>query len=596
MYLLASYIIVVATLIRPSVLLSTFDPQCTQPDETVNVVETANTRGTFDILYLTLPTLFVCTWTVQHLNIRQPKSSANSCSSSRRAKFRESIQEAWPQIMWMLITIIAPEIIIALAFQDWMLVRRFFCILESNGDRQDVSWTKTHVFFANMGGFVLTLKMKKDENLFYEDERMLEVLAKVEGIESEWKGSSSWTAAGYERKRLRKILHGDKRKAHPQSLVRNEASPANPELEREEVQQRYETLMFDQSPGPFSQPTAAPQASSSTGQAAQLRPEHVIAVEGNDEIRPIVEESANPPHSSPVLLQTRVIESASMRQRKQPSKPQAPETEDIELYLSAIQLYVAHQLGLIKALPAYAEKKILDKSKSDGFVKLYALIQVGAFLTRIAKRCVKGLPISQLELAVLAFCLCCFLAYCFYWSKPQSALVSKTFPIPDYAADDAPRLAIRTDLNILKYLGSIDFIGTTFVPPFVTERREPTTPIPNDAMDGVCFTILRVQTHYAEIAAVLAGVAFGALYFTAWSFPFPSKIEMLLWRVSCGLTAGGPILYDIANIVMTSYDHGGIRHAVVLYAIATFYLFARIFLIVEMFRTLFFLPPHSFAA
>lgn len=44
-------------------------PNCTIPTADVHFIETPTARGTFDILMLALPTLLLCTWTVQHPNV-----------------------------------------------------------------------------------------------------------------------------------------------------------------------------------------------------------------------------------------------------------------------------------------------------------------------------------------------------------------------------------------------------------------------------------------------------------------------------------------------------------------------------------------------
>jgi hypothetical protein len=322
--------------------------------------------------------------------------------------------------------------------------------------------------------------------------------------------------------------------------------------------------------------------------------------ENVDDIRPIQVGDLTSPLPNPTKRQSEESINTSRRRRKGTTESDDPETKDTEkivLYLSAIQLYVAQVLGIIKELPNIKEQRILDKNKGDGFVKLLALYQIVVFLARIIRRFAKKLPITQLEMAVLAYCVCCFLAYCFWWFKPQSVMEpEETCSEIDYNATDSPRVALGVDIDVLGLFGSMDFLRTTFVPPFCSNFRKPTSPIPNDAMDGVFFSTDHVFTHFAEFAAVLAGFFFGALYFMAWSFPFPSKVEIIMWRVSTGLTAGGPLLYDIANIVMTRIDKGGIRHTIVLYSIAVSYLAARLFLIVEMFRSLFFLPAMAFAS
>ncbi|OCK79021.1 hypothetical protein K432DRAFT_300724 [Lepidopterella palustris CBS 459.81] len=421
-----------AALFGVTLALKTFDPQCTAPDEAANFVKSPNARGTYDILWNSMFTLFICTLTVQHLNISH--KSDTKIDTSVRGKIRAMLQEGWPKIMWMLIVIIAPEFLVAFSFQDWMLVRDFFKTVYMIDGRGISSWSKTHVLYANMGGFVITLKRSK--RLCYKD--------------------------------------------------------------------------------------------------------------------------------------------------------------DITLYLSAIQLYVAKELGIINELPDMLEIDIQDKNKGDLFVKGTAVIQLTNFLIRFITRMAKRLPISQLETAVFAFCLCTFIAYFFYWSKPQSVMV----PTPiKYDRGDPPRDVLDDDIKILEIFGSLSFIKTTFVPPFRSDRRKPTELITNDMMDGVFFVVGGVFTHYAESAAVLGGVLFGALYSIAWSFPFPSRVEMILWRVATVAVAVGPVVYNIANVVFTMAFQGNPknkRHAAGLYTIAVIYLLGRIFLIVEMFRTLFFLPPRAF--
>jgi hypothetical protein len=579
--------IIIAVLARQSVTLKTFDPQCTHPEESVHVVNSPDARGTLDILWVTLPALLLCTWTVQHPNV--PVKRPNE--SSHNGTLRGILEQEWANIMWMVITIVAPEIIIGFAFQDWMLARRFFEILDLNGNRQNTTWKKRHVFFANMGGFVLTLKKKQDQDLFYNDESMLETLERVSKIEQNWQ-RSSLSHAWFLKTRLEQILYKGKQKTSIQSLVQATNSFAHRKPNKDGRREVH--------PGPLDPASTnlAPskpielQPVQSYSQGFQSASSDIGITKDTREIRPAYARDTISPIPIPKTQQNAVIIDNSMRQRES-LESESSGTEDVVLYLNAIQLYVAMQIGIIKQLPQYDEQTILNLSKSSAGVKVYALAQVGVFLYRIIKRYAKQLPISQLEMAVFAFCLCCCCAYCFYWSKPQS--VMEPIDIPK-GAGDPPRPVLEVDINLLRCFGSTNFMKTTFVPPFSTVKREPTSPIGNEAMDGVFFLNGGVQTHYAEFAAVFTGVIFGALYFMAWSFPFPSKVESLMWKISTSLTAGGPLLYAIANNIMTGHDKGGIRQTIILYSVVIFYLVARLFLIVEMFRTLRFLPTSAFAA
>src|SRR5204862_325718 len=69
-----------------------FHTSCTMPTYNVNFFHPPPIRGTMDILWSCLFTVFLCTWTAQHLNVpQQPSSQAKptcqkrtSCGGARR--------------------------------------------------------------------------------------------------------------------------------------------------------------------------------------------------------------------------------------------------------------------------------------------------------------------------------------------------------------------------------------------------------------------------------------------------------------------------------------------------------------------------------
>ncbi|KFY91552.1 hypothetical protein V500_04620 [Pseudogymnoascus sp. VKM F-4518 (FW-2643)] len=73
--------------------------------ERLGWTDTPNARGSIDILYTCLSTIFLCSWTVLHLNI--PSSS----DTPKKIFLRK--------IKWMAIAIIVPEFVTALAFNQW---------------------------------------------------------------------------------------------------------------------------------------------------------------------------------------------------------------------------------------------------------------------------------------------------------------------------------------------------------------------------------------------------------------------------------------------------------------------------------------------
>ncbi|KAK5652049.1 hypothetical protein OQA88_10952 [Cercophora sp. LCS_1] len=65
-----------------------------------------------------------------------------------------------------------------------------------------------------------------------------------------------------------------------------------------------------------------------------------------------------------------------------------------------------------------SEQDIMDKSHSDIITKLLAVIQSTWLVVQSIARYNRGLAISELELITMAFVICAFVMYCFWWNKP----------------------------------------------------------------------------------------------------------------------------------------------------------------------------------
>jgi len=101
-------------------------------------VSQPNGRGTIDIIWTSLITIFLCTWTSLHLNI--PSLEENYWQHIKR-KFR-----------WNLQAIMGPEFIVAFATGQKVEARRSVEMWKGSGYND---WTMRHGFYANMGGFIL---------------------------------------------------------------------------------------------------------------------------------------------------------------------------------------------------------------------------------------------------------------------------------------------------------------------------------------------------------------------------------------------------------------------------------------------------------
>lgn len=103
-------------------------------------------RGTIGILTSCVLTLVICLWTCLHLNI--PPPNATYFQVLRR------------KLRWMLIGAIAPEVMASTAFGQYLYVREQVNNVNSMPNlikREEDKWTLADGFYANMGGFILSI-------------------------------------------------------------------------------------------------------------------------------------------------------------------------------------------------------------------------------------------------------------------------------------------------------------------------------------------------------------------------------------------------------------------------------------------------------
>lgn len=132
-----------------------FETTCTVPSYSPNFVSSPNVRGTLDILWGCLFTVLACTWTIQHLNIPEQRKGELEKGSQHGfwCSFKWGLRNFWTSLKWMLTTIFAPEYILGKAVGDFVVARRLKERMKDLASDDEVEWSLTHGFFANMGGF-----------------------------------------------------------------------------------------------------------------------------------------------------------------------------------------------------------------------------------------------------------------------------------------------------------------------------------------------------------------------------------------------------------------------------------------------------------
>ncbi|KAH0538934.1 hypothetical protein FGG08_004525 [Glutinoglossum americanum] len=90
---------------------------------------------------------------------------------------------------------------------------------------------------------------------------------------------------------------------------------------------------------------------------------------------------------------------------------------DIALFINISPGHIVKLKKLLPDLRLPTEASIGDRSKADAFSKTFACVQSGWLVTQCIARLAARLPITELELATIAFVVCALAMYFFWWDK-----------------------------------------------------------------------------------------------------------------------------------------------------------------------------------
>lgn len=206
-------------------------------------------------------------------------------------------------------------------------------------------------------------------------------------------------------------------------------------------------------------------------------------------------------------------------------------------HLSSPWIRVLLERKYIDKLPDITEAEIKDKSKGDLFVKIIAVGQILWSIIQIIGRAVKRLPVSPLEVAVVAYAICAVIIYGLFWYKPQRVGVAILIPLKDLEPETGPtaaevtaaEAAVDEVLKALKDAQKIDWVYGELIsdPP---QRFAPISPVSETS-----------KINNTVLWTVLSGaMMFGAVHAVAWNFAFPSRVELIFWRCATIFTTAGP--------------------------------------------------------
>ncbi|KAL1855659.1 hypothetical protein Daus18300_011040 [Diaporthe australafricana] len=166
------------------------------------------------------------------------------------------------------------------------------------------------------------------------------------------------------------------------------------------------------------------------------------------------------------------------------------------------------------------EKDIQDKSKADWFLKSIAMLQITWLSLSIAFRGVTGLPVTQLEIATIAFAVMALFAYMANWWKPKD--VSQATILQSIGWCSEP----RTGATFERTVSFIDLLRSPADAAESSQGVRNTKRVEND------YVWVESDQRSMFILSAVSSLVFGGLHCLAWNFEFPTRIELICWRVA----------------------------------------------------------------
>jgi hypothetical protein len=202
-------------------------------------------------------------------------------------------------------------------------------------------------------------------------------------------------------------------------------------------------------------------------------------------------------------------------------------------------------------------------------------------------RAAKSLPITQLEIAVVAFSACAIIMYGLSWNKPKGVAVPQT--LLSFPGEIPP------EYNDILYAGGSKFLGSSIMLDIFGldgSNARLGLPVPNDVS---ALTTSSELEGYNGLGLLIACSIFGGIHLAAWNFDFPTRIELMLWRATSLYCTSYMFIFFMSLVPFILVNKEESRPARMLKLLwSSLYVIARLFLLVEIFRTLLFLEPDAY--
>ncbi|KAK6438575.1 hypothetical protein LTR95_005227, partial [Oleoguttula sp. CCFEE 5521] len=192
------------------------------------------------------------------------------------------------------------------------------------------------------------------------------------------------------------------------------------------------------------------------------------------------------------------------------------------------------------------------------------------------------ISVTPLEVATIAYTICSAFTYGLFLYKPQGASVVAMVAHCGTKLPESLSPVLEAELT--------------------TNRSSILHPIENG---DIAADATPIAPGLNALILMLTSALFGAVHLAAWDSTFPTTIERSIWRAATLMTT---VAFAIAYLpkwlwnyvsdagVFGTRSGSGLIYDITLVGLTFIYALARLVLIVEMFRSLAYLPPDAFIA
>ncbi|KAJ8507022.1 hypothetical protein ONZ45_g10565 [Pleurotus djamor] len=166
--------------------------------------------------------------------------------------------------------------------------------------------------------------------------------------------------------------------------------------------------------------------------------------------------------------------------------------------------------------PLAQEADILNVTKGEALAKTIVVLQVIWFISQLCGRVAQHLAITELEVMTLAYAIICAMLYVLWFGKPYDVQRPIFLEGPSYHPSTPKSSALRFGHFLLgAWIWTIhgQIVGDTeFSQRFLNGSRR--------------------AGKARNLALLISATLFGGIHLLAWNFEFPTRLELLMWRIA----------------------------------------------------------------